>query len=122
MVILIAPCDKCLDCTRSYAFSKRSDSSGNDVLFVEAMGNCTENKNVVRFKKEYAIKYASSCTPGNLNTLFTKLGIHTDLWPSENQITNERAKLKPELNRYSISCLGFFRFILSMPHGQNLKA
>ena len=75
-------------------------------LLVEEVGSCTDNKNEKRFKKEYAKKYALSFTPGNLDTFMEKEKIDSKLWPDSKQIENRRAGSKPQLNRYSISCLG----------------
>ena len=109
-VVLIAPCDRCTDCSRAWCFSVLSNST----MKIEACGDCTGNKNLKRIRRETAKTYARNNTTGKAKTEMLD-NVPDDEKPPDWQLKNYRPVRDKQKEKYSASCLGTLQQFLDSP-------
>eukprot|EP00959_Pyramimonas_sp_CCMP1952_P124305 2598836-Pyramimonas_sp.AAC.1 len=74
-------------------------------MILEVTGDCTGNVNQRDEQLRNAKNYAKITTEKKADRLLLQDGVDPDYWPTERQITNQRAKNKVPINHYVAECL-----------------
>ena len=100
---IIYNCGYCEKCTKKYCFTL-SGPPEKKTLTVETCGACGGPPNAKRLKKTNAKEFAKGNTPGRAFVAMQKAGLPKELWPSENQLKEQRRCEKT--SAYQADCVG----------------
>ncbi len=109
---LVAKCDACVGCGKSWCFSFADDG----LLMVETCGECNGQRNDARLRLDNAKKYAH-LSAGKAIMEMMKDKVPISERPSAKQLENQRLSVKKKQDpvHYPAVCLGALQMFLDSP-------